>query len=102
MARLPAHVFHAIEAIEVIVSDHPTPGAVRSGVREDAAGLFVEPDQRTLDPTDDDEPAPPRGWIVVFLDNIRPLDGPGVQAIFMHEAAHALGLDEKHLEAVGF
>jgi hypothetical protein len=100
--RLPAHIFEAVRALEVVISDRPTPGAIRSGVRSDSAGLFVEPDGRTLDPTDDDEPAPPAGWIVIFLDNISPLDGPGVQAIFLHEVSHALGLDDTKLEAVGF
>jgi hypothetical protein len=102
LGRLPAPVYQAVAGLEVTVADRPGPGALARGVPADTAGIYLAPDPRTLDPTDDDEPPPPAGRIVLYLANIKPLDAHGVRAIFVHEAAHALGLDEHALEAVGF
>ena len=90
LERLPPAVYHAVAGLEVTVADRPGPGALARGVPADTAGIYLQPDPRTLDPTEDDEPPPPAGRIVLYLSNIKPLDVHGVQAIFMHEAARKL------------
>lgn len=101
LERLPPAVGAALRRLSVHVASCPTPAEVAAGIPANVAGVYLEPDPRSLPPTDDDEPPPPSGGIVLYLDNIRPLDAAGVQAIFLHEAAHALGLDEAAVEAVG-
>src|SRR6267142_6771789 len=90
VSRLPVSIGQALADIEILVTRKPFPS-----VAQHVAGIYVELDTRILPPTDDDEPPAPAGVICLFLENIRPLDAHGVQAIFLHEAAHALGLDDR-------
>lgn len=100
---LPEDIRAAVAHVPILVRDKPSPSDMeKHGIPAGVSGCFVEAGD-----FDDDQEAPagelvPRaGTIVLYLDNIKPRTAQGVAAILLHEASHAIGLDERHTEACG-
>lgn len=88
--------------VDLEIKDRPTFWDRRRGIPRDTRGVFVQVDPRQLadDPDTDDAP-PAAGKIILYLGNIKPCNVENVAGILAHEAAHALGLDEAQVEAMG-
>jgi predicted Zn-dependent protease with MMP-like domain len=94
---LPEPMRSHLQAIPVGVYAEPPPEHLYLGARADHAGAYFAPVPNHLD---DEEPIS-RGAIALYLDRIRPLTVNEVCRTYLHEAAHALGMDEETVEALG-
>ena len=103
VGRLPPLAQRALSAITLEVQEGlPDAEDMALGIPGDTAGVYVDAAMpQTDEDKDEAEERTPAGIVVLFLGNIKPCDAAGVQAIFLHEAAHALGLNETDVEGMG-
>ncbi|MBV8982244.1 MAG: hypothetical protein JO086_15180 [Acidimicrobiia bacterium] len=100
---LPEEIRTAAQHVPILVRDKPTDREIAEyGIPAAVSGVFVDAGDVDQDAEGPAGAAAPRtGVIVLYLDNIDPCTAEGIAGVLLHEASHALGLDDHHLEELG-
>jgi predicted Zn-dependent protease with MMP-like domain len=92
--ELPVDVREAMGVVHIEICKRPSKFHLSIGVTPDQMACFAKA-------TEEYGEEPGTSWIVVFTDNITPLDEARVTLVMLHELAHALGMDEHEVRALG-